>query len=1095
MILLLALLIPALAVRIEGTVRLSEIGLYRVGYRIGDGKPVDLGLGWTGHFEPVAGVSYTVWEEQDGVPTILLHCPWRRGGGTAWVDYHLRLPEGRRAKLVFGCSMWRKPEIQRGSDGVTYAVYLNGREAFKKHIRRFDWEWHEIDLSKFAGKELTLRLEVGPGPRNNPSWDYSLWGDPMIVVEGEAPRPKPPEVLKVTLEGLSNDPSLGVKPSVHYRFSNGAERVGDEFRFIYDGEDCELIYVVRPREGVFPAEVEVRLDDEEPFYAFKPGYVELEGGRVEVKGVEVESFEDGRLRLLYAFGCGDEVKRGEGTFWIEGKTLFFEFRTFEGWASKVEFGGPVAGLRRSIFVPYLFETGVFYLPTQRAFCSVYLDFTRSDASYLRPTASFYLRKTDGTRNPVRDVCLFTVSREFPEVLRNIPWEPSPYFDLIGDRVVFDIWGGHLAEDAEWVRELSSYGISKAIMLKHVWQRYGYDNALPTTVPANPDLGGDEGAKKLSKACRDAGWLFALHENYIDFYPNSHEWNPDEVALNPDGSWRKAWFNRGTGIQSYAYKNWAMAKYARKYSPEIHRRYRTTACFYDVNSCAPPWLHLDCDAREPDAAMFKGRMKGNLELFKVAREAHEGPFFGEGNKHFWWAGLVDGVEAQVVRKEWAPWLVDFDLLKIHPQMVNHGMGYWSRWQDDPKGYWRGMPSPEKMDKYRAMELAFGHAAFIPTELWRCLDWVLKEYYLTRPVQARYTRAKARRILYEVDGQLVPSSVALALGAPLERIFVEYDSGLRLWVNGSEGIWEVEGRKLPQFGFLALADDFEAWTALEPGGEFAVDFCLEGRKGRVETLFANGRGFPPERGKIAEVSPSVELQPMAPRRFRITYRFKVGRRALEEVTSRDLTVFVHFVNFEVSDRDDGIVFQHDHRPKLPTTRWEAGAEVVDGPYEVEVPEGVPDGRYEIRLGLYDRKGRVMIEGLDDGSARYKVGTLVLKGGRISFEPPPSEVEVGVRGRVNFERKPIDFGYLITAGVVILRRAGEGRFELITHPRDAEFEIGLRPGMIDEGFEGGIAIEAFSKDGRSLGRVDLRREREIIWFRTVPDAARYLIAPQRP
>ncbi|HIE09416.1 MAG TPA: hypothetical protein EYP65_06150, partial [Armatimonadetes bacterium] len=986
-------------VPIEGTTRLLEVGFYRVSYRIGEGPVVDLGLGWQDHFEPVAGVSYTPWGEQDGVKTLLIHCPWRKGGGLTWVDYRFRLPKGVRAKFVFGCAMWRKPEVQKGSDGVTYAVYVNGKEAFRKHITSPEWEWHEIDLSEFSGREFALRLEVGPGPKNDASWDYSLWGDPRIVIEGLRPSPRLPKVGKTTLEGLSNDHRLGVRPSVHYRYRNKARKVGEAFEFIYDGEDCKIVYSVKPERGVFPARVEVRLEGRPPFYAYGGGYIQGPKGRAEVSEVNVKSFEGGRLSLEYSLDYEGKPRRAEGAFWIEGKTLFFEFRTFEGWAHKVHFGAPLTQLRRPITVPYLFATNIFYLPVQSAFCSVFLDFLRSDASYLQLASSIYERKTDGTRNPVRDVCLFTVSYEFPEVLRNIPWEPSPYFDLIGDRIVFDIWGGRYAEGAEWIRELATYGIRKAVLLWHVWQRYGYDNALPTTIPANPELGTEEEMLSLSDACREAGWLFALHENYIDFYPNSKEWNPKEVALTPDGNLRKAWFNTITGIQSYAYKNWAMAKYARKYSPEIHRRYRTTACFYDVNSCAPPWLHLDCDAKEPHSAMLKGRLKGNLELFKVGREAHEGPLFGEGEQHFWWAGLVDGVEAQLIAagKEHAPWLLDFDLLKIHPQMVNHGMGYWGRWVVEPES-WRGLPSPRKLDKYRAMELAFGHAGYVPTLLWKCLDWVLKEYYLTRPVQERYAKAKARRILYWVEGDLVPSSIALALKAPLNRVFVEYDSGLRLWVNGAEEPWEVEGKVLPQYGFLALDKGFEAWTAMEPKGRFCVDFCLVGSEGEVEMLFANGRGFPPESEGMVEVSPSVEVQPAGPRRFRITYRFKVGRRGLDALHRRDLLVFVHFVNFEVSKRGEGIVFQHDHRPEPPTRRWREGSTVVDGPYEVEVPEWVPDGRYEIRLGLYDKEGRVAMEGMDDSTQRYIVGEIVVEGEKVKFEPPEAKVEEGVRGRIN-------------------------------------------------------------------------------------------------
>ena len=61
------------------------------------------------------------------------------------------------------------------------------------------------------------------------------------------------------------------------------------------------------------------------------------------------------------------------------------------------------------------------------------------------------------------------------------------------------------------------------------------------------------------------------------------------------------------------------------------------------------------------------------------------------------------------------LLDFDLLKLHPQMVNHGMGYYERWfrrgYDIRWGHDAG--SMEQIDKYRAQELAYGHAGFVGT----------------------------------------------------------------------------------------------------------------------------------------------------------------------------------------------------------------------------------------------------------------------------------------------------------------------------------------------------------------------------------------------
>jgi hypothetical protein len=1085
-------------VRITSTTSLLEIGYYIVRYQIAGESPVNLGVGWRGHFEPVAGVSYTQWQKQDGVATLLIHCPWRKGGGSTFADYNIVLPKGAKAKFVFGCAMLRNENVRKGSDGVTFAVFVNGAEKFKKHIQSDQWEWHEIDLSAFSGKSLILTLEVNAGPKNNASWDYSLWGDPKIVIEGVTERHPLPKIKRYTLEGLSNDHSLGVKPTARYRHKNYSEKLGETAIFGYKGEDCELRYVIRPQKGVFPASVEVLLNNAKKFTIYASGRIEGEKGYAEVLNATIKSLTDGKLTIAYDFRYENRELKGESRFWINGKTLFCEFTT-GSWVSSVYFGTTLAELRRDIFVPYLFATHVYYLPAQGAFASAFIDFTQSNGSYLDGSLARYERKTDGTRNQVHEVCLFTVSYEFPEVLPNIPWKPSLYINEIADRIVFDIWGGHLIKDAERVRELATYGVARAIMLKHVWQRYGYDSHLPTTVPANEALGGDEGAKELSKACREAGWLFALHENYIDFYPKSHEWNEKEVALNPDRTLRKAWFNASTGEQSYAYKNWAMAKYARKYSYEIHNRYGTTAGFYDVNSAAPPWLHLDCDANEPDAAMFAGRIKGNIELFKVGREAHKGPLFGEGHQHFWWAGLVDGVEAQVEGKEWAPWLLDFDLLKIHVQQVNHGMGYWERWQDDPEGYWRGLPSPEKMDKYRAMELAFGHAGFVPTHLWDVPEWVLKEYYLVRPIQAKYCPSKVRQILYEIgDGKLVPSSIAIALKAPLEHIFIEYENGLKIWVNCGEADWKADvggsSKTIPKFGFIAISNGLKAYTAVDEKTGLIVDYCIDLTEKTKKFIFVNGRGFPPTR--VCEIEPSVKVEETGKRRFNITYFFKTGNN-IAEVNERDLTVFVHFVNFDVSGRTDGIVFQHDHKPKESTKNWIKNSVIVDGPYEVAIPEGIPDGKYEIRLGLYDALGRVRLSGIDDGGLRYRVGTIIVKGEKCFFEPIKSEeLAKSLERRFNSKRIPIDFGEVVTSGMAIIMPENN-EICIITYPRWESFEIGLRLAQIAKHFniqKSQLAkmnqLIALDKENKIVSKIELKKEGDLVWFRTIAGATKYII-----
>ena len=134
-----------------------------------------------------------------------------------------------------------------------------------------------------------------------------------------------------------------------------------------------------------------------------------------------------------------------------------------------------------------------------------------------------------------------------------------------------------------------------------------------------------------------------------------------------------------------------------------------------------------------------------------RDTHEGPLFGEGANHFYWAGKVDGVEAQVNGGEHHQPFLDFDLLKIHPQMVNHGMGYYERWFERGYDHRLGLDTGtvEQVDKYRAQELAYGHAGFIGASQVDNVQWVAKEHHLMHPVQALYGDSGVTQVMYEVE----------------------------------------------------------------------------------------------------------------------------------------------------------------------------------------------------------------------------------------------------------------------------------------------------------------------------------------------------------
>jgi hypothetical protein len=787
-----------------------------------------------------------------------MHSPWHVPPGKAWVDYPLALPKTAPIRLAFGIAMGPDVAVPGKSDGVTFSCYLlaSGRqqELMRRHHDKAQWIDYAFDLSPYAGKSVVVRLQVEPGPKNDASFDYSFWGDARITV-GQSAESRGQILREIVstkayratfdrdIAALSNSGSQGVTPSNILPCKNRLEAAGDGWRFIYEGDDCRLVYSYTPATGTLD-DFRVQIDDSRPFQPAARGGATVvttsAGKSTEVAargGKAVHMKQEGdTLKVLWEYDIAGRPLRIAWSYRMQGKALVVFARCDENAVSRFSLGdlGAVPS-RKMIEVPYL-SGRVQYLRTPGVFVCRYLDWTVSHASNCPQGVANYEPKTDGRRNPLVETGYVAVSPDLGEVLPNIPYPPSPYRELLGPRIMLDIWGHHQGTyegDAANLRALKDNGVDHLAIISHCWQRYGYDVKLPDHLPADPQYGGDEGMIAFGRAANDCGYVWSLHENYIDLYPDAPSYDPAARVLLGDGSPSKAWFNEGTKVQSFGLKCNRALDFARRNAPEIHRRYGTTAAYLDVHTCVPPWHQLDHQADQPMAAMALGKVQNDTALFQFMRDAHAGPLFGEGANHFYWAGRCDGVEAQVAGGEDHLPLLDFDLLKLHPQMVNHGMGYYERWFR--RGYsmrWgHDAGSMEQVDKYRAQELAYGHAGFVGNSQTDNILWVAREHHLMYPVQRLYGAGRLTEIRYEMEGQWVAASAAVVAG-DTSRQRIRYDSGLTLWVNWRAEPWRIEGQQLPQWGFLAIGPHTRVATALHDG-------CVADYAECPEYIFADAR----------------------------------------------------------------------------------------------------------------------------------------------------------------------------------------------------------------------------------------------------------------
>jgi len=330
---------------------------------------------------------------------------------------------------------------------------------------------------------------------------------------------------------------------------------------------------------------------------------------------------------------------------------------------------------------------------------------------------------------------------------------------LAGRFVFDLWGGRYGESRRELRRAFRYGLTDAAVVWHNWQRWGYDYRLPDIYPANPRFGTHEELRRLADTCRQAGVLFAPHDNYIDFYPDAEGFSYEEqIAFHRDGTPVKAWLNEGRGARSYRYRADRVQPFLRRNLRLIRDGLAPNAYFIDVWSSICPYDYWTADGHFY-TRVYTNRIWG--EHFAWIRDflGGDAPQISESGQDQL-IGRLDGAQTNHLRvgkpvagdrHSWCVWNIPCDDAERtpwfdaahHDRFILHGAGYSGRYAGGLDQRLHGIYS----DDYLATEVLTGHPAMVSRPFGRD---VVRKYWLTQDLMRALALRTIESVEYHVGG---------------------------------------------------------------------------------------------------------------------------------------------------------------------------------------------------------------------------------------------------------------------------------------------------------------------------------------------------------
>ncbi len=136
-----------------------------------------------------------------------------------------------------------------------------------------------------------------------------------------------------------------------------------------------------------------------------------------------------------------------------------------------------------------------------------------------------------------------------------------------------------------LRRAREAGVKRAYLHLDGWGFRGYDNLHPDVLPPSPEAGGWEGMRRFADTCAELGYLFAVHDQYRDFYHDAASYSEDLTIIEENGSrpFMQIWWG---GKQSILCSRFAPGYVERNHRRLLAEGVKVRGAYLDVFAVVP-----------------------------------------------------------------------------------------------------------------------------------------------------------------------------------------------------------------------------------------------------------------------------------------------------------------------------------------------------------------------------------------------------------------------------------------------------------------------------------------------------------------------------